>query len=189
MSETDELIDEVIVFFSGPDLLHRVASSDDHAFICEERNVGIHICSNAEYVTDIDARNANSFCEDLDERLFSTLDTWAYLFQEYCVDSALSYARERQNVISEMLGAHSDIRQLAEAVATSSDQLPFDEIHNHVAGRVGVICEQICVARAVTGGTRFGLTEALFKAFRLGLLPFGYDAKSGSIACIDGLND
>lgn len=184
MSEIQQLVDEVVDFFLSPQLLSLSSRSEPSDFHCAERTVGIRVCSAEQYVNDINTENNDSFCEDLDERMLATMETWAYMFQEFSLDTELQVARDKQDKVGEMLGSHNAIRLLAEEVASQTDAFPFDEIHNHVAGRVGVLCEQICAARVLTGGRRYGLTEALFKAFTDGLLPFGYDASSGSIVCL-----
>jgi len=185
MRRANELVSEVVDFFTSDRLLQPVGDYETKTFRCHSREILIRVTSLAEYIRDIDINNSDSYCYALDEGLFSRLQEVEYFLSDYETDGVIDKFHDPIGPITDMLPGNPRIRMLAEAAFSHCpDSIDFDDIHGHVANRVGVIAWQIIDARLLMMGPRFGITEALFAAFQDGLLPYGWNLRERTIVCV-----
>jgi len=65
-----------------------------------------------------------------------------------------------------------------------ADRIEFAELHGLLFDRPCMHADRIITARTIMLGPRFGITEALFHAYRNGLIPYGWDVHTYRIVCI-----
>lgn len=186
----NELIDEVCDFFTSDRLLQPMATEAPVSFPCFRKPIGMRVTSLKEFVADIDARNPKSACQELDEEILGgTLETMWFDLKGFQIYGEFGVAREIIDRLYEDMRSNTRLVELTRRIAEEafpycSDTIDFDDLYGVVFGRPGVHADRIITARTIMMGRRYGITEALFEAYKNGLMPYGWDIHSYSLVCI-----
>jgi hypothetical protein len=178
------LLNEVVNWASDSLFVRSDIPDTPPAYLFSGGEIPIRIVSIAEWKAAIDIHNEDSVYVTLIE-LINEIEGAYRLIHQFGQFEFQDYVTNQHEQIRVLVTENNKVEEVAKALQRTNvhplltldetlDQL-WSTIHTHLTG--------VIYARAVSLSTRHAPTEALFQAYRLGLLPFGWDWES--IICLD----
>jgi len=184
---TKEIIDWV---GSGRLLTGFSGSGDDLSYVYDDRVIPLTLKSLSDWLWTTDINHEETAFVELLEMISDT-ETSCNTLNQYSSQSLDDLATHQTEFISREVNQSSAVESLARVFfdVRQTERRKYDDdwlwskTIDHLCTTItGHLCA-IVKARTVTLSTRYAPTEAIFKAYKLGLLPFGWDWDS--LWCLD----